>query len=67
MKRKRSGVSTEKNYSGVKLPTDLWLHLAEFLNFRDLASFSYLRKKFFFRTVTGNHRGQKSHFEMAEN
>ena len=55
MKRKREEVLTsqqtgrnrEKNYLSPKLPPDLWVHLAEFLNFRDLASFSYLRKKFF--------------------
>ena len=54
-KRKREGVlasqqtggNNGKNYLSPKLPTDLWVHLAEFLNFRDLASFSYLRKNFF--------------------
>ena len=52
-KRKRTltsrqiGGNNEKNYLSLKLPDDPWVHLAEFLNFRDLASFSYLRKNFF--------------------
>ena len=41
------GRTGEKNYLRRKLPTDLWVHLAEFLNFRDLASFSSLKKEFF--------------------